>query len=92
MAASRPLVNGTQSQVYDPKRSLNVAQVKRGWLSAIKEYDYWVPRADIEGTLPHDLTGTLMRNGPGLSEVYGKHLIHRKYSTCLHNLKYRCII
>ena len=83
MAAAHPPADSSHSQAahsysYDPKRPLNLDQVKCGWHSAIKEYDYWVPTADIEGKLPPDLQGTLMRNGPGLSEVYGKRLVHRE--------------
>ena len=59
---------------------------KRGWESLNIEYCYWVPQADIEGRIPEELHGTFFRNGPGLSEVYGKKLKHRKYlklSFCL---------
>ena len=52
---------------------------KRGWETAKKEYSYWVPKADIEGRIPDELQGTFFRNGPGLNEVYGKKLKHRKY-------------
>ncbi|KAL5459802.1 hypothetical protein EMCRGX_G033178 [Ephydatia muelleri] len=80
MAASRLVAHDSlrnkSSQIYHPKRPLDLAQVKCGWHGAIKEYDYWVPKADIEGELPQDLKGTLMRNGPGISEVYGKRLVH----------------
>ena len=62
----------------DVRRPLDFSKLKRGWDSARKEYDYWVPPADIEGQLPRELRGTLFRNGPGLFEIYGKRLIHRK--------------
>ena len=67
--------------LYDVKRPLDLSQVKRGWYAAAKtEYDYWVPQADIEGTIPPSLRGTLFRNGPGLLEIYGKRLIHREWN------------
>lgn len=50
----------------------------RGWHAPPKEYNYWVPEVDIEGTIPSDLRGTLLRNGPGLLEVYGSKLKHRE--------------
>ncbi len=54
------------------------SKLVKGWHASPKEYDYWVPEADIEGTVPSDLRGTLLRNGPGLLEVYGSKLKHRK--------------
>ena len=51
---------------------------KRGWETVKKEYSYWIPKADIEGRIPDGLHGTFFRNGPGLNEVYGKKLKHRK--------------
>lgn len=53
-------------------------QGKRGWETLTREYSYWVPDADIEGQIPAELQGTFFRNGPGLNEVYGKKLAHRK--------------
>ena len=61
----------------DVTRPLDLKQVKRGWYET-REYDYWVPEADVEGRIPVELYGTLLRNGPGLLEVYGKKLQHRK--------------
>ena len=51
---------------------------RRGWETLKKEYCYWIPDADIEGEIPVQLHGTFFRNGPGLNEVYGKRLKHRK--------------
>lgn len=59
-------------------RPLDLEACSRGWESQ-KEYCYWIPEADIEGKIPKDLCGTLFRNGPGVHEVYGKRLDHRKY-------------
>lgn len=33
-----------------------------------------ISSARVTGVIPHELTGTLFRNGPGLLEVYGKKL------------------
>lgn len=62
----------------DVKRPLDLSQVARGWHTAPKECDYWVPQADIEGEIPYALRGTFLRNGPGLLEIYGKKLVHRE--------------
>ena len=64
----------------DVDRPLDAKILRRVWDSAPREYDYWVPSSDIEGAIPHDLKGTLLRNGPGLNEIYGKRLQHRKQS------------
>lgn len=72
------------TSVEDVQRPLDLSKVARGWHSANREYSYWVPEADVEGTIPQQLRGTLLRNGPGLLEVYGKKLIHRK-STIIYN-------
>ena len=69
------------SAAADPQkgtRPLDLEQVQRGYHNTTREYSYWVPEADIEGTIPADLKGTLLRNGPGLIEVYGKRLQHRE--------------
>ena len=57
---------------------LDPQQVRRGWESLERECEYWVPQADIIGRIPDDLRGTFLRNGPGVDEVYGKKLKHRK--------------
>jgi len=53
---------------YDPE------DWKRGYLSQPNEYDYAI--ADIDGTIPPDLNGTLFRNGPGLLEIGGLPIHH----------------
>ena len=65
------------NRLKDIARPLDLKQVKRGWYET-REYNYWIPEADIEGSIPAELYGTLLRNGPGLLEVYGKKLQHRK--------------
>ena len=53
------------------------SRVKKGW-DEQRELSYWIPQADVEGEIPRDLCGTFIRNGPGITEVYGKKLKHRK--------------
>ena len=65
-----------EALLQDVHRPLVIDQVKKGWHTIPQEYDYWVLQEDIEGSVPSDLNGTLLRNGPGLHEVYGKKLIH----------------
>lgn len=59
-------------------RLLDPNKVRRGYYNAEREYEYWIPQADIMGEIPHSLHGTLYRNGPGLMEVYGTKLVHRE--------------
>jgi len=51
------------------------SRVKKGW-DEQRELSYWIPQADVEGEIPRDLCGTFIRNGPGITEVYGKKLKH----------------
>lgn len=50
-------------------------KITKGWKEQA-ELSYWIPECDVEGTIPQDLHGTFIRNGPGLDEVYGKKLKH----------------
>lgn len=77
-AANRGEGKGGHVSIEDVERPLDLSQVARGWHSNNRECSYWVPEADIEGTIPADLRGTLFRNGPGLLEIYGKRLRHRE--------------
>lgn len=43
-----------------------------GYRSCYHERSYWVDDSMVEGTIPAELEGTLLRNGPGLFEVGGK--------------------
>lgn len=47
---------------------------KQGYKSQYSELSFWVEDKDIEGTIPAELEGTLLRNGPGLLEVGGTKL------------------
>ncbi|MEN8444864.1 MAG: Apocarotenoid-15,15'-oxygenase, partial [Cyanobacteria bacterium J06555_13] len=38
-----------------------------GYRSQPKEFAYWID--DVEGEIPAELTGTIFRNGPGLTDV-----------------------
>ncbi|ORX89145.1 carotenoid oxygenase [Basidiobolus meristosporus CBS 931.73] len=52
-------------------------EVNRGWQKqAREEVSYWIPEADISGTLPVGLYGTFFRNGPGNDEIGGVKLKH----------------
>jgi len=51
-----------------------IPEASRGWESQREEVDTWV--TDIEGTLPLELRGTFIRNGPGVTEVFGTPLKH----------------
>ena len=76
MALSR--AERREAVILNPERPLDLDKVRRGYHNAPREYDYWVPQADIEGEIPPALHGTLFRNGPGLIEVYGTRLVHRE--------------
>ena len=45
-----------------------------GYRSQPDEFSYWID--DIEGEIPADLTGTVFRNGPGLTDINGYRLKH----------------
>lgn len=47
---------------------------KNGYQSQPEEFSYWVE--DIEGEIPSELTGTIFRNGPGLTDINGYRLRH----------------
>lgn len=70
--------NSFKALSADIDAPLDVSKVARGWESLEEEREYWIPAADIEGTIPHDLFGTFFRNGPGINEVYGTPLKHRE--------------
>ncbi|KPQ34384.1 MAG: all-trans-8'-apo-beta-carotenal 15,15'-oxygenase [Phormidesmis priestleyi Ana] len=47
---------------------------KQGYESQPQEFDYWIE--DIEGEIPAELSGTVFRNGPGLTDINGYRLRH----------------
>ena len=72
-------------------KALDLEKCSRGWETQ-REYCYWIPTADIVGEVPKDLHGTLFRNGPGVQEVYGTSLKHRKSLSIFTSLKAELII
>eukprot|EP01137_Pigoraptor_chileana_P002687 Opistho-2@41870 len=75
MAASKTKAHSTAG-LLDPFRALPIESAACGWATAEREYDYWVPEADVVGRIPTDLIGTFFRNGPGISEVGDSKLQH----------------
>jgi all-trans-8'-apo-beta-carotenal 15,15'-oxygenase len=57
-----------------PEPTYNLAQWKQGYRSQKQEYNYQI--TEIEGEIPHDLTGTLFRNGPGLLDINDESVHH----------------
>ena len=47
---------------------------KQGYESQPKEFSYWIE--DIDGEIPAELTGTIFRNGPGLTDIGGYRFKH----------------
>jgi all-trans-8'-apo-beta-carotenal 15,15'-oxygenase len=47
---------------------------KKGYRSQREEFAYWIE--DIEGEIPQALSGTVFRNGPGLTDINGYRLYH----------------
>ncbi len=64
----------TEDTLSPVDKSYRVEEWQTGYRSLPDEFDYWID--DIEGTLPHDLRGTLFRNGPGLLDVNGQRIHH----------------
>lgn len=54
--------------------SYRVEDWAKGYQSQPNEYNYWID--EIEGAIPHDLEGTLFRNGPGLFSINGQKIGH----------------
>jgi all-trans-8'-apo-beta-carotenal 15,15'-oxygenase len=55
-------------------KSYSLKDWQKGYESQPNEYDYWIE--DIEGEIPHDLQGTLYRNGPGLLDIHDIPVAH----------------
>jgi all-trans-8'-apo-beta-carotenal 15,15'-oxygenase len=56
------------------EKSYTRADWQGGYQSLTQEFDYWID--EIEGEIPLELQGTLLRNGPGLLDVNGQRLHH----------------
>ena len=67
----------------DIHRPIDFPSAAKGWNNLDEECEYWIPPSDIIGEIPSDLRGTLLRNGPGLNEIYGKKLVHREWRCCM---------
>lgn len=57
-----------------PTNSYTREDWKNGYNSQPQEFAYWVD--DIEGSIPAELSGTVFRNGPGLTDINGYQLRH----------------
>ena len=68
---------------------MDSSKVANGW-SSQEELSYWISESDVEGKIPLDLYGSFIRNGPGVNDVYGKKLKHRK--CILHDFLLVCFI
>ncbi|NET35626.1 MAG: Apocarotenoid-15,15'-oxygenase [Cyanothece sp. SIO1E1] len=65
----------TQTQVHSAATSsFTRSDWQGGYRSQPEEFDYWIDQ--VEGQIPHELEGTLFRNGPGLLDVNGQRLHH----------------
>uniref|UniRef100_A0ACD5GVQ7 Carotenoid oxygenase family protein n=1 Tax=Desertifilum tharense IPPAS B-1220 TaxID=1781255 RepID=A0ACD5GVQ7_9CYAN len=58
----------------NPQKAYQREAWSGGYESQPNEYDYWIE--EIEGEIPAELNGTLLRNGSGLLEVNGQQLAH----------------
>ncbi|WP_121967874.1 carotenoid oxygenase family protein [Leptolyngbya sp. BC1307] len=63
-----------QSSSRDSSTAYAREDWKSGYLSQPEEFAYWVD--DIEGEIPLELSGTVFRNGPGLTDINGYPLHH----------------
>lgn len=52
------------------------AEFLKSFTSLHQERSYWVPDAQVEGTIPKELEGTLLKNGPGQFEIGGQRVAH----------------
>jgi all-trans-8'-apo-beta-carotenal 15,15'-oxygenase len=66
----------TDPLARDIHRPLKWEELQRGWNNLEEECEYWIPPVNIIGKIPPELNGTLLRNGPGLNEIYGKKVLH----------------
>jgi all-trans-8'-apo-beta-carotenal 15,15'-oxygenase len=53
-----------------PKGSNEVPSCHGGLANLDEEHDYWIE--EVEGSIPADLTGTFLRNGPGRQKIGGR--------------------
>lgn len=67
------LEKSVTSKTTEEKATL-IKNWAKGYESQKKEYQYWIE--DIEGRIPDELQGTLLRNGPGNFDVNGEKFGH----------------
>ncbi|MEW5319701.1 MAG: hypothetical protein WDW38_010839 [Sanguina aurantia] len=65
---SRPLGNVTSSAT-DADLKQQMDDLIKGFSTQSVERGYWVEDSMVEGTIPAELEGTLLRNGPGIFEI-----------------------
>ena len=63
-----------QSPASAPSPTYTREDWKQGYESQPEEFAYWID--DIEGEIPAELTGTIFRNGPGLTDIGGYRFKH----------------
>ena len=71
MSPSLTSHNSPQHQRHTPPPLRRDAFLS-GYCSCYHERSYWIDDSMVEGAIPPELEGTLLRNGPGLFEVGGK--------------------
>ena len=75
-SVGRPTFAAKEAALRNPFRELTWEAIGKGWKSQREEFSYFINSADIEGEIPAELVGTVLRNGPGIDEVYGTKLKH----------------
>ncbi|MGG6297489.1 carotenoid oxygenase family protein [Leptolyngbya sp. AN02str] len=61
-------------QTISPSKSYSLEDWRGGNRSLKQEFDYAIE--DMDGEIPHELNGTLYRNGPGLLDIFGQPVAH----------------
>jgi all-trans-8'-apo-beta-carotenal 15,15'-oxygenase len=64
----------TQLSASSSALSYDLQDWQKGYRSLPQEHDYWLD--EIAGEIPHELNGTLFRNGPGLLDINGQRIHH----------------
>ena len=80
MATTTPLVGESRNPLIRSVTALEMetSGVARGWESQTEDMDFWFDEIEegVEGVLPGLLSGTFIRNGPGIIDVFGEPLKH----------------
>lgn len=68
----------TLEPIASDNNASNPAYTRQDWINGYrsqpKEFAYWIE--DVEGEIPAELSGTVFRNGPGLTDINGYRLKH----------------